>query len=278
MNVLKGLTRPAIRAVDPVGVFDSGLGGLTVVKALRKLLPGENIIYFGDLARLPYGTKSHRQIRAFSVENTEFLLSFGIKALVIACNSSSSTAGTYLRNHFPHLPVIDVIGPAVAEALQESNTKRIGVIATQATIDSCFYEKSLQAHCPEAQIFSRACPLFVPLVEEGMWQDSVTDLMIRRYVDPLVAKKIDTLILGCTHYPLLAPAFKRCLPKSIHLVDSAMPSAQRLQKVLGVQNLLNDVKHKGCLRLFVSDRSRQFTLMGERFLGEPLGRVKVVRK
>ena len=266
------------RARDPIGVFDSGLGGLTLVKAIRKVLPGENLIYFGDLARLPYGTKSRSQIQAFSVENTQFLLDRGIKALVIACNSSASAAGKQVRSQFSLLPVVDVIEPAVHEAIEKSKSLRIGMIATCATVESGVYEKFLRKGRAGVQVFSKACPLFVPLVEEGMWQDAATDLMIRRYVRPLVEKKIDTLILGCTHYPLLIPALRRFLPKSVHLVDSALPTALKLKKVLLQKKLQNPEKNKGKLEIFVSDKPRQFTLMGQRFLGERLGRVTVVRR
>ncbi len=272
------MTPRPVRASDPVGIFDSGLGGLTLVKAIRKLLPYENLIYFGDLARLPYGTKSPSQIRAFSVENTQFLLEHGVKALVIACNSSASAAGRHVRNHFKHLPIVDVIEPAVHEALTRSKNLRIGMIATCATVESGMYEKFLKAGQSRVRVFSKACPLFVPLVEEGMWDDAATDLMIRRYVAPLVRKRMDTLILGCTHYPLLIPALKRFLPKSIHLVDSAMPTARKLEKMLLQKKIKNPGRRKGRLTLFVSDKPRQFTLMGQRFLGEPLSRVSVVRR
>ena len=248
------------------------------MKAIRKLLPNENLIYFGDLARLPYGTKSRSQIRAFSVENTAFLVARGIKALVIACNSSASAAGNFVRAHFKHLPIVDVIEPAVQEALATSKSLRIGMIATCATVESGMYEKFLSAGKSKTHVFSKACPLLVPLVEEGMWEDAATDLMIKRYLGPLVEQKIDTLILGCTHYPLLIPALRRFLPKSIHLIDSAAPTARRLEKVLTQKKLRNGAGHKGRLEIYVSDTPRQFTLMGQRFLGEPLNRVTVVRR
>ncbi|MBP9865729.1 MAG: glutamate racemase [Candidatus Omnitrophica bacterium] len=264
------------RARDPIGVFDSGLGGLTVVKAIRALLPAEDIHYFGDLARLPYGTKSREQIIRFSVENTEFLLRRRVKALVVACNSSASAAYQILRKKYT-LPIVDVITPAVREAVLASHTGRIGLIATKATVESGAYEQALNALNPKARVTSAPCPLFVPLVEEGMALDRVTAMMAQRYLKPLIRKKIDTLILGCTHYPLLSRIIKQVLPKGIHLVDSARPTVQGLAEILIQHGLKNTRKGKGRLSIFVSDKPRSFTELGERFLGEKLTHVEVVR-
>lgn len=264
------------RACDPIGVFDSGLGGLTVVKAIRALLPAEDIHYFGDLARLPYGTKSREQIIRFSVENTEFLLRRRIKALVVACNSSASAAFQVLRKQYA-LPIVDVISPAVREAVLASHTGRIGLIATRATVESGAYEKALRELNPKSHVISAACPLFVPLVEEGMAFDRVTQILAERYLKPLIRKKIDTLILGCTHYPLLSRVIKQVLPRGVHLVDSARPTVQGLAEILIQHGLKNTKKGRGRLSIFVSDKPRTFTEVGERFLGEKLAHVEVVR-
>jgi len=172
----------------PIGVFDSGLGGLTVVREIRRQLPKESIVYFGDIARLPYGIKSKEQILSFSIQNTLFLLKKKVKAIVVACNSSSSAAFSFLRSHF-HVPVVDVISPAVDKALQSTRNKRIGVIATQATVEAGSYERGLKRQSGHIQVFSSACPLFVPLVEEGWLTDPLTDKIIERYAAPLKKKQ-----------------------------------------------------------------------------------------
>jgi len=228
------------------------------------------------LARLPYGTKSREQIIRFSIENTDFLLSHRIKALVVACNSSASSAFQILRNKYA-LPMVDVITPAVREAVLASSSGRIGLIATKATVESGAYEKALRELNPKARVTSAACPLFVPLVEEGMSSDRVTKLMAERYLKPLIRKKIDTLILGCTHYPLLARVIKQVLPKGTHLVDSARPTVQGLAEILIQHGLKNPRKGKGRLSIFVSDKPRSFTEIGQCFLGEKLSHVEVVR-
>ncbi len=261
---------------DPIGVFDSGLGGLTVVKRIRELLPQEDILYFGDLARLPYGTKSRRQIISFSIENTDFLITRGVKALVVACNSSASAAFGTLKRHYA-LPVIDVIAPAVEEAVSKSSSGRIGLIATRATVESGAYEKAIHGFKNHCQVYAAACPLFVPLVEEGMSNDRVTLAMAERYLAPLMRHKIDTLILGCTHYPLLANILKKVLPRSVRLVDSARPTVERLLEILNREGLRTPAKKRGRLQIFVSDKPRRFTEIGQRFLGEKLSSIKVVR-
>lgn len=260
----------------PIGVFDSGLGGLTVVRELRRQLPQEAIVYYGDLARLPYGTKSAAQIRRFSLENTQFLLQKRIKALVIACNSSSSAAFGTLKRRFS-LPILGVIEPAVEASLAWSRTKRIGVIGTPATIESHVYEEALRRRDPKVQVFTQSCPLFVPLVEEGWLDGGVTERVIEKYLKPLQAKAIDTLILGCTHYPLLAEKIQAFLGSRVQLVDSAAPTVTRLVSLLGEKGLLYQRQGRRPLKLFVSDLPRNFLRIGESFLGETLPPVEVVR-
>ena len=261
---------------NPIGVFDSGLGGLTVVHELRRQLPQESILYFGDLARLPYGTKSGAQIRRFSMESAQFLFEKKIKALVIACNSSSSAAYHFLKRKFP-LPVISVIEPAAEEALRKSRSGRIGVIGTAATIESKVYEEALKTRNPGVRVFTQSCPLFVPLVEEGWLNGGVTERVIEKYLTPLAEKKIDALILGCTHYPILFEQLQFFFGRSVALINSAAPTVRQLASLLEKKELLYEGKKRPRFEIFTSDLPRNFYHVGERFLGEKLPRIKVVR-
>src|SRR5947199_10003694 len=198
----------------PIGVFDSGIGGLTVVKALRDLLPNEDIFYLGDTARVPYGPKSPETVQRYAVELAEILTRKNAKALVVACNTVSSVALPLLTKKFP-VPVIGVIEPGARAALQATRNRHIGVIGTRATIRSGAYEKAVRAIDNRVQVSSRACPLLVPLIEEGLLDDDVTDRMIVRYLEPLLDEGIDTMVLGCTHYPMLSGAFMRVLMRDI---------------------------------------------------------------
>lgn len=260
---------------NPIGIFDSGLGGLTVVRELRRQLPREAIVYFGDLARLPYGTKSGAQIRRFSLESTQFLVQKGIKALVIACNSSSSAAFHVLKKRFT-LPVIGVIEPAVEESLRRSPNGKIGVIGTAATIESRVYETALRRKNPRVQVFVQSCPLFVPLVEEGWLDGGVTERVIEKYLTPLARKKIDTLILGCTHYPILADQIRSFFGSPVHLIDSARPTVDRLTSLLKEKKLLYEGERTAPFEIFTSDLPRNFRPVGERFLGKKLPPIEVV--
>lgn len=274
------MKRSSASAVKPIGVFDSGLGGLTIVREMRRRLPGESIIYFGDMARLPYGTKSKEQILAYSIQNTLFLLKHKVKAIVVACNSSSSAAYRFLINHF-NLPIIDVIEPAVDAALASTRTGRVGVIATQATIDSGAYSRSLEKKIKSAQIYQGSCPLFVPLVEEGWLEGKVTRDIAEIYLRPILKKNIDTLILGCTHYPLLREAIQGVAGKRVKLVDSISPTVQQLETVLEKNQMKNPAKEntrEDALKIYVSDKPRNFIRVGEKFLGHKLHHVEVVRQ
>ena len=259
-----------------IGVFDSGLGGLTVVRELRRRLPSEEILYLGDLAHLPYGTKSTDEIRNRSLKCARFLLKKKIKALVIACNSASSVAFKLLSEELP-IPVLDVITPAVEEALRVTRHHRIGVIATYATIESGSYSNSLTARSSEAEYFLRACPLFVSLAEEGWWEGSVALGAARIYLTPLKLKKVDTLILGCTHYPLLQRVIGKVMGPKVQLVDSAVPTALRLKALLQERHLLYPRVRCAPLRIFVTDFVRNFARIGEAFLGEKLKTVQRVQ-
>ena len=261
---------------SPIGVFDSGLGGLTVVRELRRLLPSEEILYLGDLAHLPYGTKSTDEIRRLSASCARFLLKQGIKALVIACNSASSVAFKLLSKTLP-IPVLDVITPAVDEALAVTRNHRIGVIATYATIESRSYARSLEEKSPEAEYFLKPCPLFVPLAEEGWLEDAVALGAARKYLAPIKKKNIDTLILGCTHYPLLEKVIAKVMGPKVRLVDSAAPTALRLKALLQKKGLLYPRGRRAPLRIFVTDHVRNFARIGESFLGERLKTVKLAK-
>ena len=260
----------------PIGVFDSGLGGLTVVRQLRRKLPHERILYFGDIARLPYGIKSEKQIREFSRENTEFLLSRKVKAVVVACNSSSSAAYSYLKEHYS-VPIIDVIRPAAQEAVRQTKSRKIGVLATQATVSSKAYESAIKKLSTNISVFSQACPLLVPFVEEGVLSGDLIEPVLARYVTPLKSKNIDALILGCTHYPLLRRVIQKIVGKRVKLIDSAPAAVGKLIGELAESGNLRPRHKKGTLQVFVSDLPRNFLAIGERFLGEPLGDIKVVR-
>lgn len=260
---------------QPIGVFDSGLGGLTVVREIRQRLPHEDIIYFGDIARLPYGIKSKEQILKFSFENARFLLKKKVKAIVVACNSSASASYGQLKEKLP-IPVVDVILPAAAEAFQITKTGRIGLIATQATIASQAYEKAL-GRFGKIKVFSKACPLFVPIVEEGWLAGPITRQIAKKYLQPLAAHKMDTLILGCTHYPMLHSVIQQTVGRKVRLIDSAGPTVDKLASLLIKNGLSYPAKRKGKLAVYVSDLPRNFRRIGERFLGEKLNQIKVVR-
>ena len=214
-----------------IGIFDSGIGGMTVARAVEQLLPDYSILYLGDIARTPYGTKSPETIIDYSLRNTEFLLEKGSELIVIACNTASSVATERLRQEFK-VPIIEVITPAVQEVVAQTRSGRIGVIGTSATIRRNIYEKTITDLFPDYKVFSYACPLLVPLVEEGWMNKRETKMIIRRYLHPLIDKQIDTLVLGCTHYPLLKDLIQPRIGKRVTLVDSSIETARYLEKFL----------------------------------------------
>lgn len=256
----------------PIGIFDSGLGGLTVVKQIRRFLPNEDIVYFGDTARVPYGTKSKETVIRFSAENIKFLMKFGVKLIVVACNTSSSLALESLKKKF-RLPILGVIKPGAEEAVRRSRNKKIAVIGTTATIKSNAYPREIKSIYPRSKIFAKNCPLFVPLVEEGWLDGAVTGKVIKTYLGFLKGKNIDTLILGCTHYPLLRRPIGKFLGKDVHIVDSAAQIAKETKTALEKNNLLSD-KKKGKIKFFVSDEPERFKKVGRRFLGSEIKSVK----
>jgi glutamate racemase len=243
--------------VRPIGVFDSGIGGLTVVKALRDLLPNENISYLGDTARVPYGGKSPETVQRYATELAKMLVKQDAKALVVACNTVSSVALPTLTKKFK-VPVIGVIEPGARAALAATRNRHIGVIGTRATIRSGAYENALRKADGDVRVISRACPLLVPLIEEGLLNDEVTDQMILRYLDPLLADGIDTLVLGCTHYPLLTGAIARVLKRQIMIVDSAQNCARAVEEMLDREALRAAPLNRGELHVALTDSADNF--------------------
>ena len=257
-----------------IGVFDSGVGGLTVVKELIHQLPYENIIYFGDTARVPYGIKSKETVIRFSIENILFLLKQEVKLICVACNTASSVALPALKNHF-RVPIVGVISPGVREAVYATRNKRIGVIGTKATIKSRTYENEIRHLDPKVKITAVACPLFVPFVEEGWLNHDVVLTVAKTYLKPLKKAKVDTLILGCTHYPLLKPLIKKIMGEDVTLIDSAKQVAIEVKKILTTEGLLNKAK-LGQHKFYVSDNPEWFNGLCSRFLGESVRNARKV--
>lgn len=250
------VTTAAPRASAPVAVFDSGVGGLTVVGALRRALPGEAVVYLGDTARVPYGGKSRTTIERYSEEIARMLVDEGAKMVVIACNTASALALSHLRRILP-VAVEGVIDPGVQAALAATRTGHVAVIGTKATISSGAYEHGLRALRPDVRVTAVACPLLVPLIEEGMFDDEVTDAVLRRYLSGLRETDADTLVLGCTHYPLLATAIGRVLGPRFTLVDSAANCARAVARQLALAGLLAP-DGEGSLQLGFTDVPDRF--------------------
>jgi glutamate racemase len=254
---------------NPIGFFDSGIGGLTVVKSFMQLMPNENIIYFGDTARVPYGSKSNETVIEYSIQAANFLLRKNIKLLVVACNTASSVALKDLRK-FLTIPVIGMIEPGARYALSESKNKKIGVIGTRATINNKAYSHELLKLSPKAKIYEKACPLFVPLAEEGWIDHKSTELIAKEYLTELKEKQIDSLILGCTHYPILANVIQKVVGKNVKLIDSGNPAAKLVEDYLNGRGLRNQSVQHGVAEFYVSDVPTKFKEIAERFLGRKL--------
>lgn len=249
----------------PIGVFDSGLGGLTVAKEIMRCLPEEEIVYFGDTARVPYGTKSKEAIVRFSQENTRVLLQYDVKMVIVACNSSSSYAIPTLKKMFD-VPVVGVIDPGARKAVSVTRNKRVGVIATTATINSGKYVSAVKKFDPSIKVFGQACPLFVPLVEEGWFDRSVTMAVAEHYLSALKKSNVDALILGCTHYPLLKDVLRLVMGLEVELIDSAREVAIAAKKTLETVGY-RDGKKTPRHRFLASDRPQMFERLARRFLG-----------
>lgn len=260
----------------PIGVFDSGIGGLTVVRALMERLPFENIIYFGDTARVPYGVKSPETITRFATQITRFLLQKEVKLLIIACNTMAAVAYQAVKDLSP-VPVLDVIAAGARKAIEETTSKHVGVIGTPATINSNAYARAIHEHDPDVRVFSQACPLFVPLVEEGWWHHPVTRLTAQEYLRPVLAEHIDTLVLGCTHYPVIKSLIREIVGQDIRLVDSAEAMADITANLLHDMHLGNPQRNPPEYRFYVTDVPYHFQTIGEGLLGRTLFRVELVK-
>ncbi len=252
---------------NPIGIFDSGIGGLTVAKEIIKILPNESIIYLGDTARVPYGTRSKEVITQFAKELVNFLLEKKVKVLVVACNTISAVALSKIEEISP-VPVVSVVAPAVRKAISVTKNKKIGVIGTSGTIQSRAYETEIKKLDPDIEVISTGCPLFVPLAEEGL-NGEATKLIAEDYLDHIIAAGVDTLVLGCTHYPLLLETISKTVGSGVVLVDSAQPTAVELKEVLEKMNLLSN-NSSPTHEFFVTDAPERVFAVAGRFFGAEL--------
>lgn len=265
---------PTDKSTDPIGVFDSGIGGLTVAAALQNLLPSENIFYLGDTARVPYGGKSRRTVERYSIEIGGLLLAERAKIIVVACNTASALAVPRMKEMFK-VPVQGVVAPGAATAVASTKNKIVGVIGTRGTISSGAYEHAINSLDAEIRVISVACPLLVPLIEEGMFEDKVTDLMLTRYLAPLLSAGIDTLVLGCTHYPLLREAIARTAGPGVTLVDSAENCALAVKELLEKNALSAPAERLGKLDVALTDATERFLRSAAKALELEIGDVSL---
>ncbi len=259
----------------PIGVFDSGIGGLTVLREILTELPLESTIYLGDTARVPYGIRSPETVRRYSFENTRFLSSKGIKMLVVACNTVSAVSLEAIKESVS-IPVIGVIEPGAKAAVTATRNKRVGVIGTSATIRSGSYVKAIQSTDSSIEVFSLPCPLFVPLVEEGWTDGPIVEMTAERYLMEVRKKGIDTLVLGCTHYPLLKKVLSKIMGPDVKLIDSAIETAAEIKKTLGGLSLLNQTSAEAAREFYVTDSPDKFIEIGERFIGRKIEFIKKI--
>ncbi|HEX9895089.1 MAG TPA: glutamate racemase [Gemmatimonadales bacterium] len=259
----------------PIGIFDSGLGGLTVARAVFNRLPHDSTIYFGDTARVPYGPKSPDTVRRYSREILDWLLSQRVKAVIVACNTSTAHALETLRRQSP-VPVIGVVEPGARAAVRAGGGGPIGVIGTAGTVASDAYQRAIHAIAPGIRVLQQACPLLVPFVEEGWFDHPAAELVAREYLAPLMREGIQSLVLGCTHYPLLKPLFRRVLGPAVTLIDSAEETATAAAQALLEVSLEAPADQQPVHRFAVSDDPARFVTVGSRFLGERLGEAELV--
>ncbi len=276
----KAASEQAISDASPIGVFDSGVGGLTVLRALLDRLPGEDFVYLGDTARLPYGTKSPGSIRQYSLQAARLLHERGVKCLVVACNTATAVALDALTREFAPVPVIGVIEPGAAAACRATHAGRIAVLATESTVRGGAYQAAIARRRPGAVVTARACPLFVALAEEGWTDGPIVEGVIHRYLDEIfvagpATELPDTLVLGCTHFPVLAPALQKVLGPDVAIVDSAATTASVLAEVLEHHGLLRHDQAAGKVTLLATDGAERFARVGAVFLGRPLAPAQV---
>jgi glutamate racemase len=258
---------------EPIGVFDSGMGGLTVVREIMNQLPNESIIYFGDTARVPYGPKSPDTVLRYSREIASYLRGEGVKALVVACNTATAHALPALRREFD-FPIVGVIEPGARAAAAATRSQRVGVIGTAGTIKSRAYEKEIRKLLPDVSLTAQACGLFVPLVEEGWLDTEPTRAIARNYLAPFVTAEVDTLVLGCTHYPLIKTVIGNVVGRDVRLIDSAHETAREAAQVLHDNELQNESPNDARYRFIASDAPDTFLQLGQRFLGSAIDRVE----
>ena len=254
---------------QPIGIFDSGLGGLTVAKEIFRQLPYEDVIYYGDTARVPYGNKSKKTITKFSLENADFLKEYNVKLIIVACNTACSLSLQALKKKID-IPIVGVIEPAVKRAIQISKNGKIGIIGTNSTINSKAYDKKIKKIDKAMQVSSKTCPLFVPLVEEGWLNKDITYKIAKTYLDCFKKRNVDTLILACTHYPLLKNVISKVMGSKVKLVDSASEVAKVAKTTLKRIDSLSEKKEKTSYQFYVSDEPTYFTKVGEKFLGRKI--------
>lgn len=271
----RAASRTSSQDIPPIGVFDSGVGGLTVAAALRSLLPAENIFYIGDTARVPYGGKSQQTIERYSVEITGLLLAERAKMIVVACNTASALAVPRLKEILK-IPVLGVIEPGARAAVAATRNGHIGIIGTRATVYSRAYERAVHAMNPDLRVTSQACPMLVPLIEEGWLDDTITDQVIRRYLEKIIRAGIDTLVLGCTHYPLITDAIQRFAGPDIKMVDSAHNCALAVKKLLAAESLAAPAGNLGKLHVALTDKSDGFLRVAEQALALQVGDVQAL--
>jgi glutamate racemase len=264
---------------QPIGIFDSGIGGLTVVKEVVRQLPNERIIYLGDTARVPYGTKSDRTIKSFTLQSCLYLLEHDVKLIIIACNTASAVALEFIANMFK-IPVIGVIVPGSSAAVERSRSKHIGVIGTHTTVNSQAYPKTIKKIHNEAEVYSQACSLFVPLAEEGWLNHDVTRQISEEYLRSFADSGIDTLVMGCTHYPLLSSTIQKAIDsimgRTVQLIDSGVETAKLAKSILTKKQFLNTKPHAPSHKFCVTDLPKNFMKVGEMFLGSKMVDVETV--
>ncbi|KWT82465.1 glutamate racemase [Candidatus Magnetominusculus xianensis] len=256
-------------ADKPIGIFDSGVGGLTVLKEIHARLPAESTIYMGDTARVPYGIRSAETVIKYSLENSSFLVEKGIKLLIIACNTASAVSLNIIRNTFK-IPVLGVIEPGAKAAAQATKNGLVGVIGTEATIKSGAYGRTIRSLDPRIKVIERSCPLFVPLVEEGWLDNEVVEMVAQRYLTEMKLYNIDTLVLGCTHYPLLKKVIKKVMGDDVVLIDSAIEKAKNVAKILTTSGLLKTLETPVHRKYYVTDCPDRFQEIGKRFMLDSL--------
>lgn len=249
----------------PIGIFDSGLGGLTVLNAVMEMMPNESTVYFGDSGRAPYGTKSKETVIKYTFQDINFLLSKDVKMIVIACNTASACSLDIVKNSFD-VPIVEVIQPGAAAATATTSSNKIGVIGTSATINSGVYEDAIRNNMKDAMIYSKACPIFVSLAEEGWWDNDIADRIVEEYLTSIKSEDIDTLILGCTHYPLLKNCIQRFMGDKVTLINSAVEVAKVVKKTLEENDLLRMTDSDPDHMYFTSDSVEKFQQLGSTFL------------